>query len=541
MAKLIDSDFIRTHSIDEIFASIMSEYNEELEYCKKKDEEREQEIARFKEKYPFCYTDVDKMTDDEKQELYNVYVAKKIETALYRGVSSKEVTRITEKYANTDIKTLAKTDFEHMQTRILKEEPTRHYYVEDLQKQHQICYFKISKKDLADREFMSKFKEYCAETLNRGLQIRVLINDPMIEKANDTQVNYLYSSQEMQDIIELNNHLTYLGMNDQIRFDEYRYMSIISSRDFETCWTVDDVIQANSKIDKIVEKIKEKKISPFETMVFIHKLVTQRFEYKEGTNAESCRVLPGIFKNQEIVCSGYASMVKAIIDRLNIPELSCDIVGCEIYDKSLALNLEGAHCHNLVHIKDEKYGIDGTYMEDACWDSKSEDYELGRGFAHCLYPVDDLEHFRDFHYVQRDKESRLASLIFDPEQVGELMSEAAQLIKAKKKRTETKISQYIKRKNEVKYGADVVKKYGGTSQPIQIEDYEKALRVIFDSYKFYPQGEIDEYIDDALEMSQVSASREFDKKSKSSFVSEKYSKHLKGKTGLKENDGRTLE
>ena len=55
MAKLIDSDFIRTHSIDEIFASIMSEYNEELEYCKKKDEEREQEIARFKEKYPFLF------------------------------------------------------------------------------------------------------------------------------------------------------------------------------------------------------------------------------------------------------------------------------------------------------------------------------------------------------------------------------------------------------------------------------------------------------------------------------------------------------
>lgn len=530
---VINSDFIRTLSIDEIFEIREKDYYIELEECKKQDEEEsikyEQEIAIFKEKYPFCYVDVDKMTDADKRALCDAYNAKLSEFDISDGSIGKETSDMT-------LKNVDKSMLELMQNIILVDEPQNTYsYVERLNKEHQTCFFKINKKDLADQVFISNFKKCCSEAINRGMQFRVVLSEPMINKSNDSLIDYTYTNEEMLAIIELNNDLVSLGMRDQMRIDEFK--NNISAFDFDRCWTLDDVIKANNQIDKLVDKIKEKRLSPFETVVFVHKFITQVFEYKQG-NMEECRVLPGIIKTRKIVCSGYASMVKAIIDRLNIPELSCDIVGCEIYEKNESLDFEGGHCHNLIHIKDKKYSIDGVYVEDACWDSKTKDLPQGRGFAHCLYPVDDLKHFRDFYYVQKDKEGRLASLIFDPDEMREVIDEASQILNEEVEWKDLKFSKYLKRKKEVEYGADIVRKYGKTSQPIQIDDYKHAHKVVLEAFNLCLLSEQDKIVDKEIKMSQIFASSEFDKNAKSCFISEEASKQKKGKTSLKGNDGR---
>ena len=132
-------------------------------------------------------------------------------------------------------------------------------------------------------------------------------------------------------------------------------------------------------------------------MLEIHTYITSTFRY--NTNGlESSRVLPGIFNNQEIVCSGYASLVKAIIDKLGMPELECDLVACKFVDEHN--EIMESHCHNLVKIRDKKYGIDGYYVEDACWDSKNESYPNGKGIANFMYPVEDLIHYKGLGFDQ---------------------------------------------------------------------------------------------------------------------------------------------
>ena len=89
-----------------------------------------------------------------------------------------------------------------------------------------------------------------------------------------------------------------------------KYNNVQDSESFKRSWTLKDVVVANRSIDKIAQSIKEKKLSPFETMIFIHKYITANFAYKDGAT-EECRVIPGIFKSGKIVWHGTANAIKA--------------------------------------------------------------------------------------------------------------------------------------------------------------------------------------------------------------------------------------
>ena len=379
---------------------------------------------------------------------------------------------------------------------------TEEKYFLDSMADLEIFYYAIDKESLTP-ENIEKTKKYCQLMLQEGQEIRVCIDGEMLKQKNNSKINYVYSAEEMNAIIELNNFLVQNGMIKEIMFSEMTRF-IDDSFDKDGCWTLSQVLKTNNDLDAIVERIKAKNLSPFETMLEIHTYITSTFRY--NTNGlESSRVLPGIFNNQEIVCSGYASLVKAIIDKLGMPELECDLVSCKFVDEHN--EIMEAHCHNLVKIRDKKYGIDGYYVEDACWDSKElpfygEAEKGGEGVAHCLYPVSDVLNFNEIgKYVSNDEDNMFSNIIFNMSEIqGGIKGRIKTAIKNLKARTKG-------------YVPTIVKNYGKNSPPIPLETYARALRIV---YNDEPNAE--EMIEFIINGSISRAKKVFNLKATSNFV-----------------------
>ena len=276
-------------------------------------------------------------------------------------------------------------------------------------------YFSLDLADLYSPHF-DNLKQTCAQLLAMGKQVFVTVDNSMYAKDNDDDVDYIFSAEDLQRLVDLNNYLAERGMKAPVHINELN--RFVAKDEFNDGWSINDVVVANQKIDEVVAFIKHKQYSPFEAMLFIHNYVTHKFQYKDG-KLEECRVLPGIFKSGKIVCSGYASFVKAVVDKLGYPGLKCDLIGCELYKKGIVRTFDGGHCHNLIHIDDPKYNIRGSYVEDATPDSILEGDSSSRGFTHCLLPVCDLDRMKKLAYVQKFCKRRFDVTIMDSEKLQE--------------------------------------------------------------------------------------------------------------------------
>ena len=157
-----------------------------------------------------------------------------------------------------------------------------------------------------------------------------------------------------------------------------------------------------------MDYIKEGQFTPFEAATFIHQYITTQFAYKENEDyLYSPRSLVGVLTSDDIVCVGYASLTKAIIDRLNMPGLQCSTFASKITSSIDNEAVEGidkgvpsGHMQNLVIINDPSYDINGRYITDACWDSKNATFPNGKGLANFMYPVEDLLHLKEMQFDQ---------------------------------------------------------------------------------------------------------------------------------------------
>ena len=348
------------------------------------------------------------------------------------------------------------------------------------------------------------------ELLNaKGMIIRVAIDSTSKNQSNSSNINYLYGRKKTKMLLDLYNYLIDVGCEELVVGE---FIEIKKLEDFEKTWTIRQVIEANNQVDKMVNLIKHVELSPFEAMLFIHKAATW-FEYKKPTDefVESGRVLPSIFKDEKIVCSGYASFVKAVIDKLNLENvldgtLVCEVVGCTLQEKGDNGKIieESAHCHNLIRIEDDKYGIKGVYVEDACWDCakpKRKNMEEGRGFAHCLYPVADLLNFTDKVYRQKFNKKRVYNLLY-----------ARRRNKFENQRLESIVQEI-----ESLHIPDVVWKNILNSKPIDIDVYRRGLKNVIrkttDEGLEYAKKEAEAEIEKSISM----AKKSFSDKSKNTF------------------------
>lgn len=128
--------------------------------------------------------------------------------------------------------------------------------------------------------------------------------------------------------------------------------------------------------NQIVEHIEANNYSPFEALLYIHKVLT-------ATDCLEC--IPTLASKYQ------SSLVNEIIDKLNYPNLSSNTISCCLHEKTKKSDII-EYYHNLVNLRDEDYFISGYYAIDTYADSNQN------GFAHLLFPAKDLVHQNNYLY-----------------------------------------------------------------------------------------------------------------------------------------------
>ena len=156
-------------------------------------------------------------------------------------------------------------------------------------------------------------------------------------------------------------------------------------------WDLKTIIKANTSIYDVCNFIKSKKLSPFEAYAYVHKYVSTIAQYNAssagGTWLSYDQYFPGAFFDlPEVVCMGYASLEKEIIDNLDMPGLKCDIVSVSFYNKDKYTTDKHARC--VVRVLDEKYGINQSCFEDPTWDNIDTKTDKVSMYAHFAMNLD---------------------------------------------------------------------------------------------------------------------------------------------------------
>lgn len=248
--------------------------------------------------------------------------------------------------------------------------------------------------------FKDKIKEKVSELIKQGHKVSVVVDGCAQSHfiSGSERIEYNFDTAKLIKLWDLNYELRQLGLEESIKFNEFFQTTKYS--DTKTCWNLEQVIDANNEIDKVVRKIQDLKLSQYETMVYIHKYLTQNYGYgfngskrsiKKGTRkSEKSYSIIAAINNKTTICAGYASMTKAIVDRLNMPGLICKFQVASCWEYKRHMEYVCGHALNLVSIEDSKYNISGSYLNDATWDSKTKNQPRGRGYTFFMYPVTDM-------------------------------------------------------------------------------------------------------------------------------------------------------
>lgn len=179
---------------------------------------------------------------------------------------------------------------------------------------------------------------------------------------------------------------------DNVNIIRHEYQNDL---EFKHGYSVEKTLEASRKINEWVDRINKVKedgseLSVFEKYLFAYLLVSQ-FEYKEQSNDPwKSRDLIAVLTGDKIVCVGYANLLRELCIRIGIP--------CETQDVSVIRNGKtSGHKNNVVWLRDEKYGIEGVYYADACWDSVSSKLNNSLTFS-CLQFSDIKQIFGDFKF-----------------------------------------------------------------------------------------------------------------------------------------------
>lgn len=226
-------------------------------------------------------------------------------------------------------------------------------------------------------ELQVAFKEYDAQIMKDVEQIAKIASsrgcevDVLIDSKN---VDFKVSEIEQFIDLEYNCEKENIGVYFDEGLDQY---------------TLNDTLSAQMQIEDIVDKINSTKASPLEKYMMAYNYVTSKVYKENEKNLAKSRDIIAILNGDDIVCVGYARLM----DRI------CKGIGVKSYAQSSSVYDDkdeylGGHQNNIVYLKDDKYGIDGYYYSDACWDSVKRTDQFKRAINHCLIPLGDKDKFK---------------------------------------------------------------------------------------------------------------------------------------------------
>ncbi len=170
-------------------------------------------------------------------------------------------------------------------------------------------------------------------------------------------------------------------------------------------YTIDDLFEIDQKIEILAKSLRTndgKELSPLEKFIGAYIIVTNYAIYKSTNGIDDSRSVYEIVKNdgnKGIVCAGYANLLLEILIRNGMGQYIADHDVFSEGEGTLkrdAFFKASNHARIMVHIKDDKYGVDALYMSDPTWDSLKEGEKIGRKkFTHILMTYEECLRDKD--------------------------------------------------------------------------------------------------------------------------------------------------
>lgn len=145
-------------------------------------------------------------------------------------------------------------------------------------------------------------------------------------------------------------------------------------------YSLKSILDAKIVANEFSERLVKSNLSPFEKFLTIYDFVSSRVYLENNSDKGKARYIVPVLNGNEIVCVGYAALIKYFCKFAGISVLDQT---CFVYDDKTG----GGHANNIVYLKDDKYSIDGLYYADACWDSLREKKFDTKGLNYCLIPL----------------------------------------------------------------------------------------------------------------------------------------------------------
>ena len=139
-------------------------------------------------------------------------------------------------------------------------------------------------------------------------------------------------------------------------------------------YSVDEFLEEEKRLNEMVKQIKESDLSPYEKYLAVYNKVKQFKKYKDNDEDKTqARTIKYILDNEYMVCVGYASLLRILLDKVDIPSFHLYPKVDKSYDSGFTIEciptkLSG-HQRNIVKIDDDKYNIHGIYIADPTWDN----------------------------------------------------------------------------------------------------------------------------------------------------------------------------
>ena len=192
-------------------------------------------------------------------------------------------------------------------------------------------------------------------------------------------------------IIDINNVedkkiktlLTGNQFNNKIKFkDKYNGYSLL---------TCDEVLNSYDLINKIKEEIQNYDLTPLEKVILLYDMVRKKSYKDYDSDYSVSRDITQILNNDYVVCEGYANIISAVCNALNI---DCDKI---LWYPSKG---ETGHATNLVYINDPYYDVHQFFEIDATMCSKLDqnDHEYINDYKYFLVPLEVAVKFKEKVY-----------------------------------------------------------------------------------------------------------------------------------------------
>ena len=177
-------------------------------------------------------------------------------------------------------------------------------------------------------------------------------------------------------------------------------------RDYDGIWkwpyyTVNSIKKSEKVLDLYASCVKDKRdvdgnikcLSPLEKYIAAYIMTIKFSRYREERVDKNYHTSRSIYEfmdkmnNKKIVCVGFVHLLRELLYRMDIKDtIDWDVHVPSEEDEDIDDEFVN-HLRMLVHLKDDKYKINGIYMSDPTWDEKGL---LSTKIDHMLMSIDEL-------------------------------------------------------------------------------------------------------------------------------------------------------